>query len=71
MTKRNLRGFVNAYFRNLYIIFFLLIVIYSVLSIGAEDYLRSLASLISYSILPVVLGNTIVAIIFLYQTKVH
>ncbi|OUS14525.1 hypothetical protein A9Q93_07945 [Nonlabens dokdonensis] len=66
MIKRNLRGFVNAYFRTLSIIFFLLFVIYSILSIGSEDYLRSLTSLISYSILPVVLGNTIVAIVYFY-----
>jgi hypothetical protein len=69
ITKSNFKDCINAYFRTLSIIFFALFILYALLRIGSKDYLRALTSPIATSILPVVSGNGVVAIIYFYIQK--
>jgi L-lactate permease len=69
ITKSNFKDCINAYFRMLSIIFFALFILYALLRIGSKDYLRALTSPIATSILPVVSGNLVLVIIFIFRKK--
>jgi hypothetical protein len=45
------------------------VIAFGLWSIGSDDYLKSLSTLLASSILPVLIGNIIVAIIYFYIQK--
>lgn len=64
-----IRDYLNAYFRTLSIIFSILIVVYGLINIGSEEYLESLIISFSYTILPVITGNLLIALFYYYIQK--